>query len=235
MGSNPERLLPVVFQGKDAICYAMMKRDLYRILGISQDADLAKIKKAYWKAAKRYHPDISPGTIKKFREVQEAYDILSDPQKRSKYDREYLKKPPVRMPPVETAFSPPNPLNFFDRFLFDFHDPWFRPYPEILEGRKTRLSSLAAEIILTPEEAEQGCEIHLPVPHEILCPPCHGSGWLSGFICDHCSGSGKIRREVEFLLQIPAGVRNGFVQSFPLWVSGYQEIHLTLTFLIKPY
>jgi len=58
-----------------------MKKNLYKVLGISQDADPAKIKKAYWKAAKRYHPDVSPGTSKKFREVQEAYEILSDPKR----------------------------------------------------------------------------------------------------------------------------------------------------------
>ena len=218
--------------GEPVSCSAIMKRNLYRILGINQDADLAKIKKAYRQAAKRFHPDISPGTAKKFRDAREAYDILSDPQKRSNYDKQNLKKLSVRMPSVEPTLSTRNPLDFFDRFFFDFKDRWFGHFTEILEERKRRFGSLAAEIILTPEEAEQGGEILLPVSHEILCEPCQGSGRFARFICDNCLGSGKIGRAVEVRLQIPAGVRNGLVERFSLWNSGYQEIYLTLTFLI---
>jgi DnaJ-class molecular chaperone len=209
-----------------------MKRNLYKVLGISQDADPAKIKKAYWKAAKRNHPDVSPGTSKKFREVQEAYDILSDPQKKSVYDGEDLKRPPIRMSSVEPTLASRDPLDFFEHFIFYFQDRWAGHFTEIL-GDRMKSGSLAAEIILTPEEAEQGGEISVPVSYEILCERCQGGGHFSGFICDQCLGWGKFGKNEEVRLRIPAGVRNGYVERILLRSSGYQEISLTLTFRIN--
>ena len=217
-----------------APCFASMKRNLYKVLGISQDADPAKIKKAYWKAAKRYHPDVSPGTSKKFREVQEAYDILSDPQKRSVYDRENLKRPPIRISPVEPTLASPGPLDFLKHFFFDFQDRWVGHFTEAL-GDRIRFGSLAAEIILTPEEAKQGGEISVPVSYEILCEHCQGEGHFAEFICDQCRGWGKFKKNEEVRLRILPEVRNGLVERILLWNSGYQEISLTLTFRINRY
>jgi molecular chaperone DnaJ len=209
-----------------------MKRDLYRVLDINRNADLAKIKKAYRRAAKRFHPDISPGTAKQFRDAQEAYKILSDPRKRSLYDEEDLRKPPIRMSPVEATTFTQNPLALFDRFFFDFRNPWPDYFVETLVDSRRRPQSLSAEIILTQEEAENGCEISLPVQYEIVCERCHGSGRFAGFVCNNCMGPGKIERRAEIRLQIPSGVRNGLVERIPLWNSRYQEISLTLTFLV---
>jgi molecular chaperone DnaJ len=209
-----------------------MKRNLYKVLGISQDANPAKIKKAYWKAAKRYHPDVSPGTSKKFREVQEAYDILSDPQKRSVYDGEDLKRPPIRMSSVEPTLASRGPLDFFEHFFFDFPDRWAGHFSEIL-GDRMKSGSLAAEIILTPEEAEQGGEITIPVSYEIPCERCQGSDRLVGFICNQCQGWGKFGKNEEVRFRIPPGVRNGLIERILLRSSGYQEISLTLTFRIN--
>jgi len=211
-----------------------MKRNLYKVLGISQDADPAKIKKAYWKAAKRYHPDVSPGTSKKFREVQEAYEILSDPQKRSVYNGENLERPPIRMSPVEPTFASRGPLDFFEHFFFGVQDRWAGHFTEIL-GDRIRSGSLAAEIILTPEEAKQGGEISVPVSYEILCEHCQGEGHFAGFICDQCQGWGKFGKNEEVRLRIPPGVRNDLVDRILLWRAGYQEISLTLTFRINRY
>jgi len=116
----------------------LMKRNLYRILGIGQDADLTKIKKAYRQAAKRFHPDISPETANQFRDAQEAYDILSDPQKRSIYDRENLRKPQVRKPTFETIPSTRHPFDFFDSFFFDIGDLWFGHIAETLVDSRRR-------------------------------------------------------------------------------------------------
>jgi molecular chaperone DnaJ len=214
-------------------CSENMKRNLYKVLGISQDADPAKIKKAYWRAAKRYHPDLSPGTSKKFREVQEAYDTLSNPQKRSIYDTENVKTPPVCTPYIEPTLFSPSPFGFFDLFFSDFQAPLFGHFAETLEDRKREPGSLAAEIILTPEEAEQGSMISVPVAYEILCERCQGSGRYFEFFCNHCQGWGKIRKNVEVRLQIPPGVRNGLVERILLWNSGYQEISLSLTFRVN--
>jgi DnaJ-class molecular chaperone len=220
-------------EGKPVPSSAIMKRNPYRILGVRQDADLAKIKRAYRQAAKRYHPDISPATAKQFRDAREAYDILSHPQKRAIYDRENLREPPVRMSSVETTSPASNPFEFLDSFFYDFRDRWFGHIAETLVDSRRRPEGLAAEIILTPQEAEQGGEIALPVQFEILCERCHGSGRFAGFICDKCLGLGKMGKEVRICLRIPAGVINGLVERVPLWNSRYQEVYLTLTFLIN--
>jgi DnaJ-class molecular chaperone len=68
-----------------------MKKDLYGILGVGREANFKEIKRAYRAAAKRFHPDISPEDEEKFRELQGAYETLSDPAKRDEYDRELLR------------------------------------------------------------------------------------------------------------------------------------------------
>ena len=67
----------------------MAKRDLYEVLGVSKSASQDEIKSSYRKLAKKYHPDLNkePGAEEKFKEVQEAYDVLSDPQKREQYNQ----------------------------------------------------------------------------------------------------------------------------------------------------
>jgi len=230
MGVIRKDYSPAFPEGKPVFCSAIMKRNLYRILGVRQDADLAKIKRAYRQAAKRYHPDISPGTAKQFRDAEEAYDILSDPKKKAIYDRENPRELPVRMSNFE-ATPPSRPP--YDSFFLDFNDPWAEHIAESFVNSRRRLKGLAAEIILTPQEALQGGEIALPVQFEILCERCDGSGRFAGLICDKCLGSGKIGREVVIHLQIPAGLRNGLVERIPLWNSRYQEVYLNLTFLIN--
>jgi molecular chaperone DnaJ len=144
-----------------------------------------------------------------------------------------VKKPPVHTPFFKQTLFSRTPFGFFDRFFFDFQAPWFGHFAENLEDRKREPGSLAAEIILTPEEAEQGGMISVPVAYEILCERCQGSGRFVEFFCNHCQGWGKIRKNVEVRLQIPPGVRNGLVKRTLLWNSGYQETSLTLTFRIK--
>ena len=98
-----------------------MKKNFYKILGVNQKADPEKIKSAYRRAAKRYHPDISPKNEEKFKEVQEAYETLSDPEKKAVYDQQVLEKPNSGMrhdrlrdsPPIFSSFNIFNDMDDF--------------------------------------------------------------------------------------------------------------------------
>ena len=104
-----------------------MKKDLYKILGVHREADSARIKKAYRVCAKQYHPDISPEEEERFKEIQNAYETLSDPEKRSNYDRglldgnaqdHWLRDRPRTCDPVTGFFNQPSPP------FFIFDDLW---------------------------------------------------------------------------------------------------------------
>jgi DnaJ-class molecular chaperone len=93
-----------------------LKKNFYRILGVNQKADPESLKKAYRKAAKRYHPDISPKDEEKFKEVQEAYETLSDSRKKAIYDQQVLERPASEIRHHSPRPSAPiySPFNFFD-------------------------------------------------------------------------------------------------------------------------
>jgi len=195
------------------------KKDLYRILGVNQKADSAKIKKAYRRAAKKYHPDISPKGEQKFKEVQEAYETLSDPEKKAVYDREMSKK----SVPHSSTFNYPEPLKTgplrtgpstlfdeIDEFFSTFEDFWMDRWPEFSgEWEEDHADLFSLEITLTPSEARDGCEIPLKVPIWADCTRCLGTGSKEGLICGLCRGRGKERSQKKIRITIPSGVKNG--------------------------
>ena len=195
------------------------KKGLYRILGVNQKADSAKIKKAYRRAAKKYHPDVSPKDEERFKEVQEAYETLSDPEKKAVYDREISRKSvprrssydysqPLRTGPLRTG--PSRLFDEIDRFFSTFEDFWMDRGSEFSgEWEEDYIDLLSLEIILTPSEARDGCEIPLEVPFWTDCRRCLGTGFKEGLICGLCRGHGKARVQKKIRITIPSGVRSG--------------------------
>ncbi len=189
------------------------RKDLYRVLGVNQKADPAKIKKAYRRAAKKYHPDVSPKGEEKFKEVQEAYETLSDPEKKAIYDREIWKKSVPR--PSSYNYSQPlrtRPTSLFeeiDEFFSTFEDFWMDRRPFFSEWEEDHTDPLSLEIILTPSEARDGCEIPLTVSIWTDCRRCLGSGFKDGLICGVCRGRGKERIQEKIRITIPSGVKTG--------------------------
>ncbi len=190
------------------------KKDLYRILGVNQKADPGRIKKAYRRAAKKYHPDVSPKDEEKFKEVQEAYETLSDPEKKAAYDQEVSRKS-VPRPSSYNYSQPLTPrastlFDEIDRFFSTFEDFWIDRRPEFSdEWADDHIDNLSLEIILTPSEARDGCEIPLTVPVWTVCKRCQGAGFKEGLICGSCRGRGKERIQRKVRIAIPAGVKNG--------------------------
>jgi len=163
------------------------KKDYYQILGVPRTAGETEIKAAYRKLARKFHPDVNPGdkqAEEKFKEVAEAFAVLSDPEKRSKYDRG-----------GHEAFGPG-----FDPFAgFGFPDlsDLFNLFGGAARGGRTRPrhgADLEMEIRIPFADAVHGTTIEVPLPRRGSCPACGGSGQRPGsraVECSDCGGSGR--------------------------------------------
>ncbi len=176
------------------------KRDYYEVLGVSKDASEDQIKRAYRKMAAKYHPDVNhdPGAETIFKEINEAHEVLSDPDKRARYDQ-------FGFAGVDPNFNPnaENPFSGFSGFGdFDLGDL----FGGVFGSRRAssgprRGENVVAQVELTFEEAAFGTEKTVVVSHIEICDQCHGSGAADGQIetCPQCHGSGKVRTVQSFL------------------------------------
>lgn len=173
------------------------KRDYYEVLGVDKSASADDIKKAYRKLAMKYHPDRNPGdksAEEKFKEVGEAYEVLSDADKRSRYDS-------YGFAGVDPNFNP-NAGGFgggFGGAGFDFGDIFGDFFGGGASSRSAsqnaprRGENVMARLELTFEEAAFGCEKEVSAPRIENCPTCHGTGSADGKIetCSRCHGTGQ--------------------------------------------
>ncbi|CAJ0991172.1 molecular chaperone DnaJ [Pantoea sp. Nvir] len=174
----------------------MAKSDYYEILGISKSADEREIKKAYKRLAMKYHPDRNPDNKKaeaKFKEVKEAYEILTDPQKRTAYDQ--YGHAAFEQGDMGSGFG--GGANFSDIFGDVFGD--------IFGGgrrqRAARGSDLCYNMELTLKEAVRGVTKEIRIPTLQECDICHGSGAKTGTQsqnCPTCHGTGQVQMRQGF-------------------------------------
>ena len=177
------------------------KRDFYEVLGVSKGASDEEIKKAYRKLAKKYHPDMNPGDKEaesKFKEVNEAYSILSDPDKRSRYDQ-------FGHAGVDPNYGAGGGFtgDFGDVDLGDLFGSFFGGgFGGFGGGGSARRNgpqqgeSLRASVTITFEEAAFGCEKEINLTRTEPCDECHGTGCAPGTtaeVCPDCRGSGTVR------------------------------------------
>jgi molecular chaperone DnaJ len=185
----------------------MSKRDYYEILGVSKDSKKEEIKKAYRKLVKKYHPDVNKesGSEEKFREVQEAYEVLSDESKRKAYDQ-YGHAGTEGFSPGggfngyssygETPFDMGDIFNTFfggnsNNFGFDFG------FGQAGRQSKSNVGEdLRYVIRLSFLESIRGGEYEIKVKRNVRCSKCKGSGSDTGErkTCDVCNGTGRERR-----------------------------------------
>jgi molecular chaperone DnaJ len=170
-------------------------RDLYGALGVAKGASADEIKKAYRKLARQYHPDKNPGDAaaeERFKEVQHAYDVLSDPQKRKQYDQ-------FGSPDGRAGFDPRG-FNFEGAFnVGDLGDIFGDIFGRARGGRQRaqaeRGADLEVEVNLSFEDSLKGIETKIPVDVEAACRDCGGSGAKPGTsprICPECRGRGVV-------------------------------------------
>lgn len=187
------------------------KRDYYEILGVKRNATLDEIKKAYREMALRYHPDRVPHEQKKeaeekFKEISEAYAVLSDSQKRALYDQyghsgidqKYAYEDIFKGADFNTVFQDLGDFGLgggvFESIFSDLGFDIFGTSHRARSGRARRGRDLQISISITLEEAADGCEKTISVPRYETCRTCSGSGAKPGtkkITCPQCRGSGR--------------------------------------------
>ena len=192
----------------------MTKRDYYEVLGVEKSATVDEIKKAYRKRAIEFHPDKNPGNKEaeeKFKEAAEAYDVLSDPQKRQRYDQ--FGHAGVGGTSGSGGFSGDFDMeDIFSRFgdIFGGHFG-FGNFSSFAGGssrsggrRMNRGSDLRVKVKLNLNEIAKGVEKKIKVKKYVPCTACHGSGAESGAnntkTCETCRGNGVITRITNTLI-----------------------------------
>ncbi len=178
----------------------MAKRCFYEVLGVSRSCSDVELKAAFRKAAMQYHPDRNPGDTgaeHKFKELNEAYQILSDGQKRAAYDRY-----------GHAAFEPGgNGFSAGDGFAASMADIFDDLFGDVMgrrggaRGGTTRGSDLRYNLEITLEEAFSGKTANLSLPTSITCTGCGGSGAKPGAkprACPTCGGYGRVRAQQGF-------------------------------------
>ncbi|MDI6801592.1 MAG: molecular chaperone DnaJ [Thermodesulfovibrionales bacterium] len=172
-------------------------KDYYQTLGVSKDASQDDIKKAYRRLARKYHPDLNPGdksAEEKFKEINEAYAVLSDPQKRAEYDR------------AGTTFEQFGGFEGFRGFDFargfDFGDVFGDIFGNLGGTQKgprySRGEDMLMGVELTLEEAFTGITRPLPITRTLNCDSCGGSGAETFQTCHNCKGTGLIQTAKGF-------------------------------------
>ena len=171
----------------------MAKRDFYEILGVKKDASQDDLKKAFRHLARKYHPDLNQGSSEaeeKFKEANEAYQVLSDPQKKAQYDQ--VGHADFKPGEYTQAKTPSYDDLFRDFGLGDIFEA-FSTGSGRAQSRAGADLRYDLEISLT--DAFYGTKNTVAVPHLIACGTCHGTGGQPGFVhtCSKCGGTGEIR------------------------------------------
>lgn len=173
----------------------MSQSDYYEVLGVGRDADENELKKAYRKLAMKYHPDRNVGDTKaeeRFKNIKEAYEILSDPNKRAAYDQ-------FGHAGLNGGMGGAGAQGFSDAFSDIFSDLFGMRGG----GRSSvhRGADLRYNLEITLEQAARGAETQIRIPRQEVCDTCHGSGAKPGTspkTCPTCNGHGQIRMQQGF-------------------------------------
>jgi DnaJ-class molecular chaperone len=176
----------------------MATKDYYLVLGVPRDESEAGIRSAFRDLARRHHPDrAGPSGTPHFREVVEAYRVLSDPGLRREHDAELREQ---ARPRTRRAARP--------------------------VGRGERSEPLLCDVALSREEARRGGVLPIHIPIARPCALCHGAGSLRGRSCRGCDGRGEVGSEVVIPLEIPPQVRPGSILEASLEPWGIHDLWL---------
>jgi len=200
---------------------AVKFRDYYEVLGVNREATEDQIRQAYRKLARKYHPDVNPNdktAEDKFKEINEAYEVLSDKEKRSKYDRlgaNWKNGADFTPPPgwEQVDFSQGFPAEEAGGGIFsDFFDMLFgNRAGEQRTRRSMRGGDVESEMAISLEDAHKGGIHKITLQQMRVCPICKGTGTVNNGICPRCRGRGEIPQQKTIDVKISPGAREGSV------------------------
>ena len=199
---------------------AEMARNFYEVLGVSSTAADKEIRSAYRKLARKYHPDVTPNdraAEARFKEVTAAYEVLSDPDKRRKYDKygdrwEYADQ--IEDQRRQGGFARGNGATFESGNFGDFGSIFENLFRRERGGARGQPATRRGQDVETPvevtlEEAFRGSTRTVRLQSPETCPACGGSGEVAGATCHTCGGSGQVSRDRRLEVKVPAGVKTG--------------------------
>lgn len=203
-------------------------KDYYAILGVGRTASNADIKTAFRKLAREYHPDVAKDKKRaeeKFKEINEAYEVLSDPPKRQQYDQlgaNWKSGADFRPPPGWGRHA--GRAGERTEFEFNFGGTGFSDFfEELFGGRRNgrqgtafsgadpaeRGADIEGDILVSLEEVMHGSRRAVNVRHAVVCSVCNGSGRRGQHACVACEGQGRVSKSETYQVKIPAGVTDG--------------------------
>ncbi len=227
-----------------------MAKNYYVILGIDTEASQQDIKSAYRRLAMQYHPDHYGNNCKPFRDIQEAYDVLSDPERRRRYDhsqrsasvnvnvqnsaRRTRSEPIHNRPRGYTGNRSDRPFSGFGRSSVDdiFEQLW-QDLDPFGKSSGMHQNGFDVDIILRPQEARHGTQTELELPLPVTCPQCNGRATTGFYICHHCRGAGAVEQTHAIRLDIPAGIPDGSRRQVAVESEDGYGVLLNLNFTIQ--
>jgi molecular chaperone DnaJ len=227
------------------------EKDYYLILGVARTETPGGIQKAFRELAKRYHPDhAGPHSTEAFREILEAYRILSDTESRRAYTdrlvraeraeeaaaRKFAAASECFIYAADSPGAPPGPEPLSPLANVEFRRPlwealWSHRFGDIPGHGAPRggiAQHLSAEVYLSDAEAAYGVDVRLEVPMAVGCAWCGGRGHRMTFLCAACGGRGMVEGGRPVTVHIPAGVPPGAVLEVPLQHAGLPDVSLRL-------
>lgn len=231
-----------------------MRKNYYLVLRVTPEASFDQIRSAYRRRALELHPDLTGLGSDQFLELQEAYDVLSNPDRRKVYDleadeipirrAEAMRSPEViigrrhRAEPLTTA-QPAR--EFEDLSLFRSFETFSPSFDQLFERlwsnfnlrarpKAERLESLNVEVPLSPRQAFAGGDVRVMVPARLVCPACRGHGSIGPYECSQCEGQGAVTGEYPVTVSYPAGLQQDYIVRIPLERFSIQNFYLTVQF-----
>ncbi len=200
----------------------MASKDYYSLLGVKRDANEREIKQAYRKLARKHHPDVNPGDKSaeaKFKQINEAYEVLSDKENRQKYDQfgdqwqhaDQFAQAGYQQAPSWSFSQAGNAqrFHFEEADLGSLFGDLFRSGTRSQRVRPRRGQDVDHPVEVTLEEAYHGTKRTIALRSDEPCSSCHGTGQIQNMPCSVCRGSGIVPAMKRLEVKIPPGVKGG--------------------------